>query len=360
MVGVFLGVFFGIRRENIESDRLQQALASERAGRVNAEAESRKVKEKLGEVMAQLKQASEHQEVLASQLARLRSEHDESQASLAEYAGTGLTPEQVLSMNRQFRQLQAALDATQDERRVLGQKSTRLQTELDRYVSPEKSIPPDAVRTGESALPAADSGSDLPIFPLPPPRYTCYEELDRSLVFTTNVNETLGNVADRLARAFRAAEYSQFSFYSLTNNRGFALLAQLEQIRTDGSFTKHRWVLDVEPPDHFDLAWYIKALFFGRPGYYRVIVFLVTDLPFGQGEVLTETKAKELLRGEEVNIDNNHLADLSFNSNFKYNSLIYEFEKSETSQSPFFRETSVVGTARMHLEGAHLLSALLH
>jgi cell shape-determining protein MreC len=59
---------------------------------------------------------------------------------LAAYTGTGLKPDQILAMNKQFKGLQAALDASQDEKKLLGQKITRLQTELDRYVSPDKPV----------------------------------------------------------------------------------------------------------------------------------------------------------------------------------------------------------------------------
>jgi myosin heavy subunit len=71
---------------------------------------------------------------------KIRKERDDAQADLAAYTGTGLKPEQIIAMNKQYKDLQAALDASQDEKKLLGQKITRLQTELDRYVSPEKPV----------------------------------------------------------------------------------------------------------------------------------------------------------------------------------------------------------------------------
>ena len=80
---------------------------------------------------------------------KIKKERDDAQADLAAYVGTGLKPEQILSMNKNFKNLQAALDASQDEKKLLGQKINRLQTELDRYVSPEKPVYLPASLTGK-------------------------------------------------------------------------------------------------------------------------------------------------------------------------------------------------------------------
>jgi hypothetical protein len=77
---------------------------------------------------------------LTAERDKIRQERNDAQADLAAYVGTGLKPDQILVMNKNFKNLQAALDASQDEKKLLGQKITRLQTDLDRYVSPEKPV----------------------------------------------------------------------------------------------------------------------------------------------------------------------------------------------------------------------------
>jgi hypothetical protein len=90
--------------------------------------------------VADLASATKRVDQLTQDRDKIKKERDDAQADLAAYVGTGLKPEQILAMNKQFKGLQAALDASQDEKKLLGQKITRLQTELDRYVSPEKPV----------------------------------------------------------------------------------------------------------------------------------------------------------------------------------------------------------------------------
>jgi hypothetical protein len=80
---------------------------------------------------------------------KIKKERDDAQADLAAYVGTGLKPDQILAMNKNYKNLQAALDASQDEKKLLGQKISRLQTELDRFETPEKPVYLPASLTGK-------------------------------------------------------------------------------------------------------------------------------------------------------------------------------------------------------------------
>jgi hypothetical protein len=77
---------------------------------------------------------------LTTDLAKTRKDRDDAQAELAAYRATDLKPEQIVAINKQFKDLQKSLEGAQDENKVLGQKITKLQTELDRYVSPDKPV----------------------------------------------------------------------------------------------------------------------------------------------------------------------------------------------------------------------------
>jgi hypothetical protein len=99
--------------------------------------------------VADLAAATKRNTQLTEERDKIRNERNEAQADLAAYVGTGLKPEQILAMNKQFKDLQAALDASTDEKKLLGQKITRLQTELDRYVNPEKPVFLPASLTGK-------------------------------------------------------------------------------------------------------------------------------------------------------------------------------------------------------------------
>jgi hypothetical protein len=80
---------------------------------------------------------------------KIRKERDDAQADLAAYVGTGYKPEQILAMSKQYKDLDAALSASKEEKKLLSQKLDRTTAELDRYRSPEKVIYLPASLTGK-------------------------------------------------------------------------------------------------------------------------------------------------------------------------------------------------------------------
>jgi multidrug efflux pump subunit AcrA (membrane-fusion protein) len=149
---------------------IQKEREDEKSAKVQAQTELASTKKDLDKTSADLKTTKATLETTSAELAKATSdlanqtkltarlteerdkvvkERNDAQADLAAYVGTGLKPEQILSMNKNYKSLQAALDASQDEKKLLGQKITRLQTELDRYVSPEKPVYLPASLTGK-------------------------------------------------------------------------------------------------------------------------------------------------------------------------------------------------------------------
>jgi cell shape-determining protein MreC len=149
---------------------IQQQREDERSAKVQAQTELASTKKDLEKTSADLKTtkanletATAEREKAVADLAtatkrntqlteerdKIRTERNEAQADLEAYKLTGLKPEQILAMNKQYKDLQAALDASTDEKKLLGQKITRLQTELDRYVNPEKPVFLPASLTGK-------------------------------------------------------------------------------------------------------------------------------------------------------------------------------------------------------------------
>ena len=131
---------------------IQKEREDEKSAKVQAQTELASTKKDLDKTSADLKTTKATLETTSAELAKATSdlanqtkltarlteerdkvvkERNDAQADLAAYVGTGLKPEQILSMNKNYKSLQAALDASQDEKKLLGQKITRLQTELD-------------------------------------------------------------------------------------------------------------------------------------------------------------------------------------------------------------------------------------
>jgi hypothetical protein len=153
------GLNFSLVKQKITT--IEQQREDEKTAKVQAQTELASTKKDLEKTTADLKTTKATLEAttaerdravadLATQTKRatqlteerdkIRKERDDAQADLAAYVGTGLKPEQILAMNKQYKDLQLALDASLDEKKLLGQKIDRLTTELDRYRTPDKPV----------------------------------------------------------------------------------------------------------------------------------------------------------------------------------------------------------------------------
>lgn len=73
---------------------------------------------------------------LTEDLNKTRQERDAAQADLAAYKATGVTPQQILGMNKEFKTLQDNLVVANTENKILTQKIKKLETELAVYRDP--------------------------------------------------------------------------------------------------------------------------------------------------------------------------------------------------------------------------------
>jgi HEAT repeat protein len=144
----------------------------------------------------------------------------------------------------------------------------------------------DALRpTGDHA----GTSAALPQFPWPPPRWTHVavfgQDIPRDLLGDDGT--TLFQVHQRLFRALIGVDPNfESGLFGVPD--GFVLLAKMERTQEDGTpFPKeYRWTRDKVPP--LSLSDYVGRLFYERPGYFRVLAFVVTPqvvTGFGPGEV---------------------------------------------------------------------------
>jgi hypothetical protein len=99
---------------------------------------------------------------------------------------------------------------------------------------------------------------------------------------------------------------------------------------------------------------FLQGLFYASDGHYRVIVFILRDLPFTQSsKTLSGEEARSLLK-EGANALPREIAGLPFRKDSSCTAVIYEFlsskEEVETVQSRV--------SAKQHLEKAGILAAL--
>ncbi|OLA98120.1 MAG: hypothetical protein AUH19_01525 [Verrucomicrobia bacterium 13_2_20CM_55_10] len=141
----------------------------------------------------------------------------------------------------------------------------------------------------------APPANTMPAFPWPPPAASAETMIpDRWL--STGGGADLSNVAVILESALRAAKYPKWSYSSVPN--GFALVSQMEQIKEDGTPSPEaaRWSTDLPAVANMTLMEFVRALVNAQPGYYRVIVFIVTNQPWSRtGTKPTGVKADKWL-----------------------------------------------------------------
>lgn len=188
------------------------------------------------------------------------------------------------------------------------------------------------------------SDIEIPQFPWPPP------EASADYVLPNNFFEAaqqLGDMDAQLTEALESCGYDSKSYFAVPG--GFALVTQMEQFNEDGSskLGADRWNPTLEPAS-FDLRDYFKALFWGRTGKYRIIVFIVSNQAFVEetNKIDRDSAQKWLKTGMKWLPD--ALAQQPFGREHRCTALVYEFELQEAyTEARFLMPASL--TAREHL-----------
>lgn len=190
---------------------------------------------------------------------------------------------------------------------------------------------------------------NVPEFPWPPPRASAKYVLPTS-EFSTAKN--LDDVNQKLSRALDANGYSDKSYFSApsTAGNGFVLVTQLEQINEDATSKdkSERWITDIKS-DAFSFGDYFKSLFLTKKGYFRVIAFVVTDLPFAQSNKMADKTTALSWLSTGTNELPEYLGQVSYTPKYKVTALIYEYEQEENSDTAKLEEPSKF-TGKVHLE----------
>ena len=189
---------------------------------------------------------------------------------------------------------------------------------------------------------ASSSGSDqpLPDFPWPPPTASAWAEIPGELL-AGGAAQTLGDINKRLGHALDAAGYRQRSVFAVP--AGFAIVTQLERIDDDGvPADSSRWQL-TEASTAFSLVSYVKRLLHAEPGRYRLVVLVVSSVPFSAtGAFMTASEAfKVVTRG--LNALPVARAAKKYEANDVVTALIYEFRKMPVGEPEFVAPSALPG-----------------
>lgn len=196
------------------------------------------------------------------------------------------------------------------------------------------------------------------LFPWPPPAASSRVVLSSLLVPGWDARfQTLGDIDDALRAALSRTGYAGASYFGVPE--GFALVTPLEQTSARGVSLRgeSRWAAALVGMTEFSLREYIRVLLTAPVGHFRVLVFVVTSVPFGMSDsrevfavVERWSRAGHTHLPESV-----RLAALS--GNHKVTVLVYEFRKTRSAREPL---TSIPGrhSAEEHLLVSRLLGAL--
>ena len=185
--------------------------------------------------------------------------------------------------------------------------------------------------SGIKTTPEINTESDMPRYPWPPEAPSSRIKIDRMFKPPLKEGMSLFDVSERLSDALADAGYDEKSYYSAPG--GFAMVTRLEATDKKGASLgdEERYLLPAEERD-FGFVEFIRNLFFAPEGYYRFIVFIVTDVSFAASEKeLEESEALDrLMRGFSGLPD--EYRSIPFSSRHRVEALIYEFRKGAGDQ----------------------------
>jgi PRC-barrel domain protein len=216
------------------------------------------------------------------------------------------------------------------------------------------------VTASTSATPYPTPYSTVPVptvpeFPCPPPVASAFDVIPNELLVRNGERPKLKDIATRLDSALQTAGFAERSYYSACD--GFAMASRIQEMKEDGSLVVHSGA-SVPNTAKFMVSNYLRALAFGNapPGHYRVVVFVVTSVPFAQKPV---TKSEDWeWRDKGLNKLPTTIGNRDFLEEYSCTALIYEFRKIPAGEPnvDFVRFSAMLG--RAHLEKSGLLIAL--
>jgi hypothetical protein len=133
---------------------------------------------------------------------------------------------------------------------------------------------------------------EFPTFPINPPWASSRMQLPKLPMIHGNGVHLLAEYDKVLTTALDQFGYSDKGYYSYPG--GFALATRLEQIKPDGEFLNppDRFSKLPPPPKTFSFD-YLRHIFIPRTGFFRIIVFIVTDQTIQESNVAAAESVAE-------------------------------------------------------------------
>lgn len=197
----------------------------------------------------------------------------------------------------------------------------------------------------------ASTPNDYPAFPFPPPKASTFEVIPKTFLEKSNEKVSIDFlISNKLLPALKDAGY-EYSFY-LIKDSGIAIVTRLEKINSDGTPEANgdRYLTGTQS-QHFGMLDYIKSLFIAKPGYYRVIVFMISPYFIVQSNSeITKAQADSLFTaGADRPLE--RIISYEFSDRYECTALIYQFVKPNEEDPAKELQPSQL-TCQTHLEKA--------
>jgi hypothetical protein len=203
----------------------------------------------------------------------------------------------------------------------------------------------------------------IPGFPTHPPLASAWAPLPT--VVAADGHPTLGDYDRVLSNALDRVGYGTKGYYSYPD--GFVLATRIEQIFPDGRSMPlpARFSLLPPVPRVFSLS-YLEGIVVPRKGYFRVIVFIVTDLPIIQSENPATSDQAAGWPSRGATKLPSKISKTAAPAGLSVTAFVYEFKNStadDTSRLTLLDSTMTQGAeplldAKQHLQESGLWTAL--
>jgi hypothetical protein len=137
--------------ETAAKDESNKQLASTKVTLKKTQADLAQTQQQLSDSQNDLAKASARADAqqkraddLSDKLAKATQERDDAQSALAAYKATGLTPDQILTLNKQLKDANAEIMAITDEKALLGRELVKAKAKLDELIGTNPYVPEPA------------------------------------------------------------------------------------------------------------------------------------------------------------------------------------------------------------------------
>lgn len=206
---------------------------------------------------------------------------------------------------------------------------------------------------------------ELPPFPVNPPWASSRMQLPPFPMMQAHTPHRLGDYDRAISNALEQFGYSTKGYYYYPG--GFALATRLEQIKQDGE--------SLAPPDRFSKlppapktfsVDYLRHIFIPRTGFFRIIVFIVTDQAVNESNETTTSVVAEGWPHHGVPALPSKMANTLTSPAETVSAYVYEFENTtagDVSDLTLLNPSTIPADvslldAEQHLRESHLWGAL--